>query len=73
MSPNQPNAGRNNKPKKIHAKFVCYEFKPPLVHTKNGWRLFYKQYITEWNSFKDWWFDMIQHYKLIKENNNDNT
>ena len=47
-------------------KYVSYEFNPPLVHTKNGWRLFYKQYITEWSDFKSWWLDMIHHYKLIE-------
>ena len=45
--------------------YVCYEWDFPLFLTIQGWKEYYSIYITEWDSFYDWWLDMRYRYKLI--------
>lgn len=45
--------------------YVCYEWDFPLFLTIQGWREYYSIYITEWDSFYDWWLDMRYRYCLI--------
>lgn len=51
-------------------KYISYEEYPPKKHSKKWWKQYYKKNITEWNSFQDWWNEMLYKCKLIIEVNN---